>query len=85
MTDIIIKSILMDRLCLLASRYFFPPLISFITAKNSYSRKSVKPFECAYCLSWWSALCYFLFVGEAWAIPAAAFCAIVAAQIDEKL
>ena len=85
MTDIILKSILIACTCMLASRYFFPPLISFITRKNSYCRKSVKPFECAFCLSWWSALCYFLFVGETWAIPAAAFCAVVAAQIDKKL
>lgn len=85
MTDTLIKSILIACTCLLASRYFFPPLISFITRKNSYFRKSVKPFECAFCLSWWASLAYFVATGDAWAIPAAAFCAIVAAQIDKKL
>ena len=85
MTDILIKSILLACMCLLASRYFFPPLISFITRKNSYFRKSVKPFECAFCLSWWTSLAYFVATGDAWAIPAAAFASIVAAQIDKKL
>jgi len=85
MTDTLIKSILIACTCLLASRYFFPPLISFITRKNSYFRKSVKPFECAFCLSWWTSLAYYVATGDSWAIPAAAFCAIVAAQIDKKL
>ena len=85
MTDTLIKSILIACMCLLASRYFFPPLISFITRKNSYFRKSVKPFEYAFCLSWWTSLAYFVATGDAWAIPAAAFASIVAAQIDKKL
>lgn len=85
MTEIIHKSILIACTCILAARYFFPPLISFITRKNSYFRKSVKPFECAFCLSWWAALCLFLIQSEVWAIPGAALSAIIAGLIEKKL
>jgi hypothetical protein len=85
MIDTLIKSILIGCLCWLAARYFFPPLISFITRKNSFFRKSVKPFECSFCLSWWSAFIYFVYIGEVWCIAAAATSAIVAGIIEKKL
>jgi hypothetical protein len=85
MTDIISKSILLASLAVLASRYFFPPFISFLTGKNSYFRKSVKPFECAFCLAFWLSVAYHSYRGEMWGVAAASLAAIVAAIIDKKL
>ena len=85
MTDIISKSILLASLAVLASRYFFPPIISFLTGRNSYHRKSVKPFECAFCLAFHITIIYYSYRGEMWGVVAASFAGIVAAIIDKKL
>ena len=85
MTDLILKSILLAAVSALAANYFWPPIVSFFKGETSYFRKSVKPFECAYCHAFWLTLCHMAFVGELWAVPLACFAAVFAALIDKKI
>jgi hypothetical protein len=85
MTDIISKSILLASLAVLASRYLFPPIISFIKGKSSFHRKSVYPFECAFCLAFWLTVAYHSYWGEMWGVVAASLAGIVAAIIDQNI
>jgi hypothetical protein len=72
-------------LCVLLSRYFFPPMISFVYALDSRYRKTIKPFECGFCLSWWVGLTWFAVEFGLYGIIYGALCAIFGALIDRYL
>jgi len=72
-------------LCVLLSRYFFPPMISFVYALDSRYRKTIKPFECGFCLSWWTGLVWFSVEFGLYGVIYGALCAIFGAIIDRYL
>lgn len=69
----------------LLSRYFFPPMISFILKVARPDRHIVKPFECGFCLSWWLGLGIFIPLAGWWALPFAALSAVCGSLIDRYL
>jgi len=72
-------------LCVLLSRYFFPPIISGIFKLDSRFRPTIKPFECGFCLSWWAGLAWFVAEYGIYGIIYGALCAIFGALIDRYL
>lgn len=72
-------------LCVLLSRYLFPPIVSFVMKLESRYRHPVKPFECGFCLSWWVGLAVFISLAGWWGIPYAALCAVCGSLIDRYL
>ena len=82
MTASIVNIISIAALSVMASRYLFPPVISFITGKTTYTRELVKPFECGFCLSWWVGLIIFTIQFGWMGFAYAALCAFCGAIID---
>ena len=84
MTDLAVNIASIAALAVMASRYLFPPIISFIVGRSSFTRNTVKPFECGFCLAFWVGLAVFIWLG--WVgIAYACLCAFIAAYIDLKL
>ena len=75
----------LSALCVLLSRYFFPPFVSAIYKVDSRYRKTIKPFECGYCLSWWVGLVWFIVQFGLQGVIYGALCAIFGALIDRYL
>ena len=75
----------LSALCVLLSRYFFPPFVSAIYKVDSRNRKTIKPFECGYCLSWWVGLVWFIVQFGLQGVIYGALCAIFGALIDRYL
>jgi hypothetical protein len=72
-------------LCVLLSRYFFPPIISAIFKLDSRFRPTIKPFECGFCLSFWTGMVWFITEYGIYGIIYGALCAIFGALIDRYL
>jgi hypothetical protein len=72
-------------LCVLLSRYLFPPIISAIFKLDSRFRPTIKPFECGFCLSFWTGIIWFITEFGIYGVIYGALCAIFGALIDRYL
>jgi len=72
-------------LCVIMSRYVYPPIVSFILKVDSRSRDAVKPWECGFCLSWWMGCAVWVYQFGIWGVAYAAMTAVCGAFIDRYL
>lgn len=85
MNELVINIPAIAALCWMVSQYIAPPVVSFVMKLDRRYRAPVKPFECAFCLTFWTAWFIFVINYGCWGMAYACLSAVVAAIIDRKL
>jgi hypothetical protein len=57
----------------------------FIYGSNPYHWQSMKPLDCAFCMSWWIGLTFFLFTYGWVGILYASISSVIVALLDSKI